>query len=47
MAGEPLSERKRHGTHCHHLNQVLKAAIGLTTGQPAGAAKHADRLAAD
>jgi hypothetical protein len=44
VAGEPLSERKRHVMHCHHLGQVFMAAIGLTTGQLIEAAKQADRL---
>lgn len=44
VAGEPFSERTRHVVHCHHLGQVFVAAIGLTTGQLAEAARQADRL---
>lgn len=44
VAGEPFSERKRHAMHCHHLGQVFVAAIGLTAGQLAEAARQADRL---
>lgn len=44
VAGEPFAERKRYVVHCHHLGQVFVAAIGLTTGQLAEAARQADRL---